>query len=65
MKIRAIIEEHIDTNYSKSTPVIIDLDDEALTQLAIAIFNAKVEGLFKRAGTLVEKLSNLDFQSLF
>lgn len=65
MKIQAIIEESIDTNYSKSTPVTIELDDESLTKLAIAIFNAKVEGLFKRAGTLVEKLSNLDFQSLF
>lgn len=65
MKIQAIIEESIDTNYSKSTPVTIEFDDESLTKLAIAIFNAKVEGLFNRAGTLLDHLSNMSFRSLF
>lgn len=65
MKINAIIEESVDIRYAKSTPVTIELDDETITKLAVAIFNAKVEGLFSRAGTLLEHLSNISFRSLF
>jgi len=65
IKIHAIITESIDERFSKSTPVEIELDEESLTKLAIAIFHAKVYGLFNRSTTLIEKLKDLDFQSLF
>jgi len=63
MKINVIIEESIDERFSKSTPVLIELDDETLSILAIAIFNANVHDLFGKARNLIEKLKRLDILS--
>lgn len=41
------------------------IEDKELSKLAIAIFHAKVYGLFTRASTLIEHLKNLGIQSLF
>ena len=64
IKFYATIKEHENEGYVYKN-VQIELDEESLSQLAVAIFNARVEGVFGRAKSLFEKLRDLDFQSLF
>ena len=45
--------------------IVLEIDDENLSKLAIAIFNAKTGDLFGRVQSLVEKLKHLSIQSLF
>ena len=67
MKIHAIIHEPLDdTRFIKLTNVEIELDDESIKYLAIALFTAKIKEVFgERYSSLIERLSKIEMISLF